>query len=159
MTTLRRQSVRSLWGTNCWMAGLMLSVLTAYGAAETLSPANSALAAALERPEGRVILKISGLIGVKNSADGAEFDRRMLAALPAVTIETDTPWTDGIIRFEGPLMREILKLVGADGGQVNVTAKNDYSVQIPVDDFESYNVILAMTKDGEPLRTRTKGPL
>ena len=96
---------------------------------------------------------------MKNSTDSAEFDRKMLEALPAETIETDTPWTDGIIRFEGPSMGEILKLVGTQGTRIVVTAINDYSVDIPIKDFDSYNVVLAMTMNGEPLRTRTKGPL
>jgi len=53
---------------------------------------------------------------------------------------------------------------GACSGQypentVTATAANDYSVEIPVSDFLDYDVILAITMDGERLTLRDKGPL
>ncbi len=79
--------------------------------------------------------------------------------MPTATIETMTPWTDGVTRFEGPLAGDLMKRVGATGSRVKATAANDYSVEIPVSDFAAYRVILAMKMNGELLRTRSKGPL
>jgi hypothetical protein len=110
-------------------------------------------------PEGRVILTISGRIDRTNGKGVAEFDRAMLEAMPFTTVETMTPWTDGIPRFEGPLARDLMKHVGARGSRLLATALNDYAVEIPMEDFENYPVILAMKMNGEVLRTRTKGPL
>ena len=135
------------------------AILLAQLAIEAGDPTGPAWAAQLERPEGRVILKISGHVANTNSSGAAEFDRAMLQTLPTETIETETPWTDGVVRFEGPLMRELLKFVGARGSSIQVTALNDYTVDIPVSDLESYHVILAMKMNGEDLQTRTRGPL
>jgi hypothetical protein len=38
-------------------------------------------------------------------------------------------------------------------------ALNDYTTEIPVDDFTKYNVILALKRDGEYMPVRDKGPL
>ena len=70
-----------------------------------------------------------------------------------------TPWTTGTTKFEGPLVRDVMKRVGATGSLVKATAINDYSVEIPLSDFEAYPVILAMKMNGEALRARSKGPL
>lgn len=114
---------------------------------------------ALVAPEGRVILTITGSIGVTNGEGAALFDRAMLEAMPQHTIRTHTPWHDGQVTFAGPLGRDVLDSVGAQGEMLRVMALNDYSASIPVDDFNQYDVILAMTLDGVPLRVRDQGPL
>jgi hypothetical protein len=141
------------------ITGFFVALVLVYLAADGGGPIGSASAAELKSPEGRVILRISGQIGNTNAGDAVEFDRAMLETLPTKTIETETPWTDGMIRFEGPLIRDILTLIDAKGSRIKVTAINDYSVEIPVSDIDSYEVILAMKMNGETLRTRTRGPL
>ncbi|MDR5891529.1 molybdopterin-dependent oxidoreductase [Halomonas mongoliensis] len=114
---------------------------------------------ALEPPTGRVLLKVGGEIGVTNVGDEAHFDREMLLALPQRQTLTATPWHDGTVAFSGPLGRELLAAVGAHGETLRVVALNDYEVNLPVADLQRYDVILAMTKNGEPLRVRDQGPL
>ena len=139
--------------------GLILLVLSAlWLGAGPLAP-RPAAAQDLGVPEARVILTISGRIDRTNAKGVAEFDRAMLEAMPFTTIETMTPWTDGVARFEGPLARDLMNLVGARGSRLLATALNDYAVEIPMEDFEKYPVILAMKMNDEVLRTRTKGPL
>ena len=125
----------------------------------TGSVANNARAENLPLPQDPVILKVSGNIRCTNAPDGAQFDRAMLAALEAQTIDTETPWTDGVNRFEGPAIRALLDLVGAKGSQIRVSALNDYAVDIPISDFDTYGAILAMKMNDEILRIRTRGPL
>ncbi|GGO87913.1 oxidoreductase [Marinobacterium nitratireducens] len=121
----------------------------------------AALAAAdpLEPPAGPVILTVGGAI--RNTTDGevAQFDRAMLERLPQRLVRTHTPWTDGVNDFEGPLGRALLEFVGARGETLEVTALNDYSATVPVEDFFSHDVILAMKMNGEYMRVRDKGPL
>ena len=117
------------------------------------------LGQSLPIPTGPVILSISGNIEHTNRAGGADFDREMLEAMAAHTVRTKTPWTDGVGRFEGPLGRSILEVVGANGRTMRVTALNDYAADVPISDFEDYNVILAMRLDGRTLSVREKGPL
>jgi hypothetical protein len=139
--------------------GLFLAALSALWLGAGSVANRPALAQELVVPEGRVILTVSGRIDRTNGKGIAEFDRAMLEAMPFTTVETMTPWTDAVARFEGPLARDLLKRVGARGSRLLATAINDYSVEIPIEDFESYPVILAMKMDGKILRTRNKGPL
>ncbi len=114
---------------------------------------------ALEGPTGPVILTVSGNIGVTNAGDEAHFDREMLESLEQHTTRTHTPWHDGRVTFTGPLGRDVLDAVGAQGNMLRVTALNDYGANVPVADLMEYDVILAMTLDGAPLRVRDQGPL
>lgn len=131
-------------------AMLMLNLPT-MGLAET--------ADGLGLPSGPVILTVSGNIDHTNVGNEAQFDRAMLAALPQQEFETGTPWTDGRNHYRGPLMRELLAHVGADSDTVHVAALNGYEADIPVSDFEDYDVILALAKDGDAIPIREYGPL
>lgn len=108
---------------------------------------------------GTVILKINGKIGIKNSANSAEFDDAMLDALPQKSIVTETPWIKGTVKFTGPLLSDVLAAVNATGTNLKAYALNDYKVNIPVEDAKKYGVILARQMDGKPLAVRDKGPL
>ncbi len=116
-------------------------------------------ATALDFPRGPVILTLSGMINRTNAAGNAVLDAAVLKSLPQITIVTDTPWTEGQIRFEGPLLRDVLELVGAEGKSLKAIAINDYFVEIPATDAEMYDVILAMRLDDNDLNVRSKGPL
>jgi len=120
---------------------------------------SAAYAASLAVPKERPILTISGKIGVTNKDGTAQFDRGMLEALGLVTIETTTPWYEGKVKFEGVLLDQLMKQVGAKGESVSVIALNDYATEIPIADFAKYNVILAIKRDGEYMPVRDKGPL
>jgi hypothetical protein len=119
-----------------------------------------AAAETLPRPAGKPILEISGRIEATNTpGNTAVFDREMLESLGVTRVQTSTPWTDGRPVFEGVLMRELLKRVGATGENVTVIALNNYKVTLPVADFEQYPIILAYKMDGHVLKVRDKGPL
>lgn len=87
------------------------------------------------------------------------YSREDLAGFDLHEVVTETPWTEGATSFRGVLVRDLLPSLSGDGGTVVATALNDYSVEIPVDDFFRYDVILAMTRDGEDLTIRDRGPL
>jgi len=83
-----------------------------------------------------------------------------LAALPQTTVRTENDFSDGVVAYSGPLVRDVLAELGL--GSLNVVrfvAANDYYVDIPTSDFADYEVILAMNADGQPLSRRDKGPL
>ncbi|MDR9438787.1 MAG: molybdopterin-dependent oxidoreductase [Halomonas sp.] len=124
-----------------------------------LLPFSIALASPLPVPSGKVLLTLSGDIVHANVGDEAHFDRAMLEALPGRVIETHTPWHRGVGRYEGPLVRALLETVGADVEQLRIRALNHYEAEVPVSDFRRHDVILAMTRDGEPLTIREYGPL
>jgi len=118
-----------------------------------------AAAGSLATPQGKVILTISGSIDHSNAHDKAELDRAMLEAMPLHSIETSTPWTEGVVEFQGVLARDLMAAVGARGEQVSAIALNDYRFKIPLSDFDRYDVVLAYRMNGERLRIRDKGPL
>ncbi|WP_425450157.1 molybdopterin-dependent oxidoreductase [Virgifigura deserti] len=122
----------------------------------------SALAAAAEflpAPKGDVVLTVSGNIEHANAPGAARFDLAMLEALPSHRIITQTPWTDSAVEFIGPLARDVMRLVGAEGAVVQAVALNDYKAPIPMADFHDYDVIIALKLNGQHMRIRDKGPL
>ena len=122
-------------------------------------PAANAETDAFPAPEGEIVLTITGQIARTNNDDSAMFDEAMLAALPSASIETSTVVTDGVRQFDGFLMRDLLALVGADGETVSATALNDYIIDIPMEDFERFGVLVATHMDGRRLLPSDKGPL
>ncbi|KEA64726.1 hypothetical protein ADIMK_1179 [Marinobacterium lacunae] len=119
----------------------------------------SAHAAELTQPTGPVILEVTGAIDNTNAEGVARFDKAMLEQLEQHVTKTATPWHEGKVEFEGPLGRALLTAVGAKGDTLVVTAINDYAAEVPAEDFDNYDVILAMKADGKYMRVRDKGPL
>lgn len=115
---------------------------------------------ALEAPDGPAVLTVSGQISVTNQADEAVFDHAMLEALGRQTTVTSTPWHDETLRFTGPLARSVLQAVGAEEAQtVIAVAINGYEVEIPVEDFYTYDVIFATHANDTPMSVREHGPV
>jgi hypothetical protein len=114
-------------------------------------------AVAQEAKAPKVLLTVSGNIAGEKSA--VEFDRQALEALGMVSIETSTPWYKGPVKFEGVPLDSIMRAGGAKGERVVAVALNDYSSEIPIEDFAKYKAILALKRDGEYMPVRDKGPL
>lgn len=110
-------------------------------------------------PAGEIVLTMTGNIGLTNRDGLAVFDQAMLDTLPATVLETSTVVTDGLKRFDGFLMRDLLDHVGAEGEIVTARALNDYVIDIPMADFERFDVLVATHMDGERLLPSDKGPL
>lgn len=124
-----------------------------------LTPSFASATEALAKPEGRAILTVRGNVAITNDGGTLVLDRAMLTALPQHEVRTTTEWTDGVKVFRGPLVSDVLAAAGADGSVVAATALNDYSVEIPMADFRTYPVILALWMDGAALTVRDKGPI
>ena len=119
----------------------------------------TAMADPLPTPKGKVILSISGKIGVTNVDGTAQFDREMLENLGITGITTATPWYDGQVKFEGVMLDHLMSVVGATGETAVATALNDYETKIPISDFHQFGVLLALKRNGEYMPVRDKGPL
>lgn len=89
-----------------------------------------------------------------------EFSMEQISAYPRTTILTENDFTDGMVSYTGPLVRNLLEQVSMDDAElVRFTAANDYYVDIPTADFHKYDVILAFLADGKQLSRRERGPL
>lgn len=114
---------------------------------------------ALPPASGDVILTISGKIKEVNQDATAVFDLDMLQKLPQQTFITKTPWDKSPTKFTGPLLRDVLNAVKAEGKTLTAYALNDYKTTIPVEDAQRFDVIVAHKIDDMPISVRTKGPL
>ncbi len=124
-------------------------------AAQEARPAGQTLAS----PKGKVILSISGRISVTNTASAARFDREMLEDLGLAKFTTMTPWYNEPVTFEGVRLDRLMRVVGASGEQLRARALDDYTTEIPIADFERYQTILAMKRNGDYMPVTDKGPL
>jgi hypothetical protein len=115
--------------------------------------------ATLPAPTGKVILTISGKIGSFNAGDTARFDREMLEALDSSSFTTSTPWYDAPVTFTGVHMSKLMQTVRASGDAVVAAALNDYETKIPMSDFNQFDVLLALKRNGDYMPIREKGPL
>ena len=115
--------------------------------------------AGLPAPQGQLALEVHGAIANVNSDGAALFDMTMLRALPPTALETSTAVTDGVRRFNGFLMRDLLELVGATGSTVTASALNDYVIEFAANEFDRFDVLVAYEMDGEALLPSDKGPL
>lgn len=120
---------------------------------------SGAKAGSLTAPADKPILTVGGKIGITNVDDTAQFDRAMLEKLGMTTIETTTPWYTGTVKFEGVPMTELMKALGAKGEKLVAVALNDYSTEIPIEDFAKFKPILAIKRNGEYMPIKDKGPL
>ena len=112
-----------------------------------------------EAPQGAVILTVNGKIGVRNSPDAALFDATLLDALPQHSFVSATPWLKNPATFTGPLLKDVLQALKAQGTNLKALALNDYKINIPLDDAFKFDVILARKVDGRVLTVREKGPI
>lgn len=125
----------------------------------SMTPMGAWAEAELPIPQGPVILEVSGKISQTNHGDEAHFDYAMLESLGMHEIATHTPWTEGLIRFEGPLAQDLLDAVGAQGNRLMIKGLDGYIAEVPASDFYRHKVILALSKNGERLRVRDRGPI
>jgi hypothetical protein len=133
----------------------LLAAAAAWPRGLAAQPASAALAA----PTAAPVLSVGGRIQRRNQGERAVFDMPMLEALPQRDIVARTPWYAEPRKFTGPLLRDLLERVAADGRSVRAIALNDYRVDIPVEDARRFDVIIARLLDDRPMPVREKGPL
>ena len=127
--------------------------------AATALALNVAFAGPLGAPTGKVVLTIAGKIGERNSPQGVQLDMAMIEKLPQHSFTTLTPWEKQPIQFTGPLLRDVLAAVKAQGTVIKAMALNDYQSSIPVEDATKFDMVMAVKMNGQPIPVKTKGPL
>ncbi|MCD2174482.1 molybdopterin-dependent oxidoreductase [Rhizobium sp. C4] len=116
-------------------------------------------ALALDKPAGDTILTITGHVTKTNSSKAATFDMAMLEKLDGRKATMETPWTTGKTEFSGPYLRAVLAAAGASGKKLIVKALNDYASEVPFEDAEKLDTILAVRMNGDEMSVREKGPV
>jgi hypothetical protein len=112
---------------------------------------------------GAPVLTVNGAALAATARDGrVDFDLAALRKLRQHRVHTTTPWYKEANEFAGPLLREVLAAAGvpaAPEGTLRCTALNDYRVEIPLADAQSFDVVVAHLLNGKPMSVRDKGPL
>jgi len=123
-----------------------------------------ALVGALLAPTPRARAQEGVLVATWVDDTGAELARRAfglsdLEALGTTEIATSTPWTEGVVRFSGPTLAALAALEDRPVVEARLTALNDYSIDVPAEDWAAHEVVLASCADGARMRVRDRGPL
>lgn len=165
MRASKLRAVSRCFGVLATLA-LALSVMLSNGLADT-RPA----------PEGPVILTVAGDISHTNrdasnpKLDGfmtyhdIEFKRAFafdLAALeqfPAREITCQPPQYGKSVTFSGPLLRDVLKVLGADGAAIKTRALDGFAVDLTPAQIAAKDWVLATRADGKPFGLGDKGPI
>ncbi|SMF13406.1 hypothetical protein SAMN06265365_105138 [Tistlia consotensis] len=83
--------------------------------------------------------------------------REELDKLPRGEFTTTTQWTQGKATFRGVMGQALMRSLGAAGTMVEAHALDGYTIEIPLDDFETTPMLIADQMDGKPL-PKDKGP-
>jgi hypothetical protein len=135
-------------------------VIPWFGAAFPALPRALLIGLLAAAPAGMAVAAGPALELLGSADEALELSLEDLEALPQTTVATENEFSDGVVSYRGPLVRDVLALIGLDDvNEVRFTAANDYFVDIPTSDFRDYDAILAMEANGEKLSRREKGPL
>lgn len=137
-----------------WLGGLILTGTTALAHDPPQEPACAAVVTEDATPK-QTVLQVTR----HTTGNIISLTREDLRALPTAALTTSTVVTDGTHDFRGFLMRDLLEQMDVKGSHVTATALNDYAVDIPLEDFYRFDVIVACRMDGKRLRRADKGPL
>jgi hypothetical protein len=136
----------------------------------------AAHAQSLTAPTGPVIVTVTGAVANTNRGPfdankdiffknqqvtfqrAAAFDLAMLEALAQRTVESDYPQGGPLHKFEGPLLRDVLKAAGATGKVVKVLAIDGYNQEIEIREIEQWPILLALKEDGKYMPLGGFGP-
>ena len=84
--------------------------------------------------------------------------RDELAKLPQHELTEQPTSFPQPMKFKGPSLADVLALAGATGGDVTLSAADDYKVDITADEMKKFNPILAIEKDGVRMAPDDFGP-
>lgn len=110
---------------------------------------------ALAAPEAPIVL-VDG-----KTANGAPvaLARAAWEAMGSAKIVTHTPWHDGPVTFEGVPARILMQRVGATGDRATIAALDNYTVSVPISDFNEHGALFADRLNGQPMSVEDKGPI
>ena len=81
-----------------------------------------------------------------------------IAKLPQRELSEQPTSFPAAMVFKGPSLSDVLKHAGATGGDITLTAADDYKVDIRADEIAKYSPILAIEKDGVRMAADDFGP-
>lgn len=125
-----------------------------------ITPATLKPGAAIPMPNDNPILTVTGKVQAINSTDRIVMDRATIEQAGVVEYTVTDPFEERAVRYRGVLMRDLLALwqVTDDAQSVQLTALNDYTIDIPIADFRQYPVLFALQADDVYMQQDYRGP-
>jgi len=100
------------------------------------------------------------ILTVTNFETSATYTLEELLAMPQTTVVTKNDFVEDLTTFQGPSLRSVLNDIDVDRtANLKMVALNDYASKVPASDAFTYDVILAVLRDGEVMSVRDKGPI
>ena len=84
--------------------------------------------------------------------------RAQIAKLPQRELSEQPTSFPAAVNFKGPSLADVLKLAGATGGDITLSAADDYKVDILAAEIAKFDPILAIEKDGKAMAPDDFGP-
>ena len=105
------------------------------------------------------LFTVTGRIALKDQAKEIGIGEAEIAAIGKTEIDTTIlSLGGGSHHVTGILGRSLLQYVDAKGTRLHVVALDGYSIEIPIEDLQKYDVVVATEIDGKTLSVRDKGP-
>jgi hypothetical protein len=113
------------------------------------------------KPDGEVVLTVSGDIGERNNGKRLDLDLASLEKMRRVRLEAAEPFLKRRVMFEGVLLADLLAVAGVpeSATKVSLTALDDYKVDFSVADVRSSQMLLATKADGKHMPVDRSGPI
>jgi hypothetical protein len=114
----------------------------------------------IPQPKQKTILTVSGKIGNANQNETILMDRPTLESVGLIEYAVQDPFEQTENIFTGVLMKDLLTLwqVSPDAKFLQVSALNDYQVNIPIELLRDYPVMFALKQDGAYMEEAYRGP-
>jgi hypothetical protein len=111
-------------------------------------------------PKSKPILTVSGRIHRFNQGETFVMDRDMIEAVGLVENSVLDPYEKANYRFRGVLVRDLLNLwqVDPEATILDLKALDGYRIEIPIQMFKDYPVLLALKQNNEYLKPNYRGP-
>lgn len=124
------------------------------------APAALALATLVAPPAAASSLSLSVTVQHAGAASSVrQIALPDLAAMPQAEIRAITPWTEGVVTFEGVPFADLAAHAGVSDGPVALTALNAYQISLDVAQVIANGGVLALKMNGKPMSVRDKGPI
>ncbi len=111
-------------------------------------------------PKNETILTVTGNVRNTNQGDAIVMDRLTLESVGLVEYSVKDLFENEHRLFRGVLMRDLLDLwqITPETTTLEITALNDYQINVPIEWLQEFPVLLALQQDGTDMPRDYRGP-
>lgn len=107
-----------------------------------------------------IVLTIKGNIDASNQGQAIVLDRDTLESLQSIEYKIIDPFEQKENTFQGVYLNDILDLcqISAEAQSIEITALNDYKIEIPLDFIRQVPMLFALKQNGAYMQENYRGP-